>query len=229
MFNVLILIYQIIIEIFSVIFSIEGVQLDKAKFQVISILTGTGFTTNESELMLASKRRRKLTQTLILFSYLFNITIVSTIINLFIATTEVTLEELGIGIILTIANIILLIILNKATRVRRFFDEIVKKIEIKKMEKRQNPMSIYDKYGDKVIAEVILLKVNNKIKNINTVKLKNEYDIQLLVIKRGEEIISDINEKVTLKEHDVLLVFGKQKVIRDLLVKSKKRKNTNIK
>ena len=229
MFNVLILIYQIIIEIFSVIFSIEGVQLDKAKFQVISILTGTGFTTNESELMLASKRRRKLTQTLILFSYLFNITIVSTIINLFIATTEVTLEELGIGIILTIANIILLIILNKATRVRRFFDEIVKKIEIKKMEKRQNPMSIHDKYGDKVIAEVILLKVNNKIKNINTVKLKNEYDIQLLVIKRGEEIISDINEKVTLKEHDVLLVFGKQKVIRDLLVKSKKRKNTNIK
>lgn len=229
MFNVLILIYQIIIEIFSVIFSIEGVQLDKAKFQVISILTGTGFTTNESELMLASKRRRKLTQTLILFSYLFNITIVSTIINLFIATTEVTLEELGIGIILTIANIILLIILNKATRVRRFFDEIVKKIESKKMEKRQNPISIYDKYGDKVIAEVILLKVNNKIKNINTVKLKNEYDIQLLVIKRGEEIISDINEKVTLKEHDVLLVFGKQKVIRDLLVKSKKRKNTNIK
>ena len=228
MFNVLILIYQIIIEIFSVIFSIEGVQLDKAKFQVISILTGTGFTTNESELMLASKRRRKLTQTLILFSYLFNITIVSTIINLFIATTEVSLEELGIGIILTIANIILLIILNKATRVRRFFDEIVKKIEIKKMEKRQNPMSIYDKYGDKVIAEVILLKVNNKIKNINTVKLKNEYDIQLLVIKRGEEIISDINEKVTLKEHDVLLVFGKQKIIRDLLVKSKKR-NTNIK
>lgn len=228
MFNVLILIYQIIIEIFSVIFSIEGVQLDKAKFQVISILTGTGFTTNESELMLASKRRRKLTQTLILFSYLFNITIVSTIINLFIATTEVSLEELGIGIILTIANIILLIILNKATRVRRFFDEIVKKIEIKKMEKRQNPISIYDKYGDKVIAEVILLKVNNKIKNINTVKLKNEYDIQLLVIKRGEEIISDINEKVTLKEHDVLLVFGKQKIIRDLLVKSKKR-NTNIK
>ena len=228
MFNVLILIYQIIIEIFSVIFSIEGVQLDKAKFQVISILTGTGFTTNESELMLASKRRRKLTQTLILFSYLFNITIVSTIINLFIATTEVSLEELGIGIILTIANIILLIILNKATRVRRFFDEIVNKIEIKKMEKRQNPISIYDKYGDKVIAEVILLKVNNKIKNINTVKLKNEYDIQLLVIKRGEEIISDINEKVTLKEHDVLLVFGKQKIIRDLLVKSKKR-NTNIK
>ena len=229
MFNVLILIYQIIIEIFSVIFSIEGVQLDKAKFQVISILTGTGFTTNESELMLASKRRRKLTQTLILFSYLFNITIVSTIINLFIATTEVTLEELGIGIILTIANIILLIILNKATRVRRFFDKKIKKIESKKMEKRQNPISIYDKYGDKVIAEVILLKVNNKIKNINTVKLKNEYDIQLLVIKRGEEIISDINEKVTLKEHDVLLVFGKQKVIRDLLVKSKKRKNTNIK
>lgn len=179
--------------------------------------------------MLASKRRRKLTQTLILFSYLFNITIVSTIINLFIATAEVSFEELGIGIILTIANILLLIILNKATRVRRFFDEIVKKVETQKMKKRQNPMSIYDKYGDKVIAEVILLKINSKIRNVNTIKLKDEYDIQLLVIKRGEEIISDINEKVTLKEHDVLLVFGKQKVIRDLLVKSKKSKKANVK
>lgn len=129
--------YQIIIEIFSTIFSIEGIQIDKSKFQVISILTGSGLTTKESELMLSTKRRRKLTQILILFSYLFNITIESTIINLFISTSNVTAEELIIGVILTLTNIILLIILNKATRVRKFFDMIIRNIEIKRVKKRK--------------------------------------------------------------------------------------------
>lgn len=212
--------YQIIIEIFPSIFSIEGVQIDKSKFQVISILTGTGFTTNESELMLSTKRRRKLTQILILFSYLFNITIVSTIINLFISTSNVTAEELIIGVILTLTNIILLIILNKATRVRKFFDMIIRNIEIKRMEKRKNPMSIYDRYGDKVIAEVVLIKMNNKLKNTNVMKINKEYGIQILVIKRGEEIISNLNEKINLKEGDVLLVFGAEKLIRKVLVRN---------
>ena len=212
--------YQIIIEIFSSIFSIEGVQIDKSKFQVISILAGTGFTTTESELMLSTKRRRKLTQILILFSYLFNITIVSTIINLFISTSNVTAEELIIGVILTLTNIILLIILNKATRVRKFFDMIIRNIEIKRMEKRKNPMSIYDRYGDKVIAEVVLIKMNNKLKNTNVMKINIEYGIQILVIKRGEEIISNLNEKINLKEGDVLLVFGAEKLIRKVLVRN---------
>lgn len=212
--------YPIIIEIFSSIFSIEGVQIDKSKFQVISILTGTGFTTNESELMLSTKRRRKLTQILILFSYLFNITIVSTIINLFISTSNVTAEELIIGVILTLTNIILLIILNKATRVRKFFDMIIRNIEIKRMEKRKNPMSIYDRYGDKVIAEVVLIKMNNKLKNTNVMKINKEYGIQILVIKRGEEIISNLNKKINLKEGDVLLVFGAEKLIRKVLVRN---------
>lgn len=212
--------YQIIIEIFSSIFSIEGVQIDKSKFQVISILTGTGFTTNESELMLSTKRRRKLTQILILFSYLFNLTIVSTIINLFISTSNVTAEELIIGVILTLTNIILLIILNKATRVRKFFDMIIRNIEIKRMEKRKNPMSIYDRYGDKVIAEVVLIKMNNKLKNTNVMKINKEYGIQILVIKRGKEIISNLNEKINLKEGDVLLVFGAEKLIRKVLVRN---------
>ena len=212
--------YQIIIEIFSSIFSIEGVQIDKSKFQVISILAGTGFTTNESELMLSTKRRRKLTQILILFSYLFNITIVSTIINLFISTSNVTAEELIIGVILTLTNIILLIILNKATRVTKFFDMIIRNIEIKRMEKRKNPMSIYDRYGDKVIAEVVLIKMNNKLKNTNVMKINKEYGIQILVIKRGEEIISNLNEKINLKEGDVLLVFGAEKLIRKVLVRN---------
>ena len=133
-FNVLILLYQIMIEVYSAIFRIDGVQIDKAKFQIISILTGTGFTTNESELMLATRRRRKITQILILISYIFNITIVSTIVNIFMSTSNTEWTEILIGMGLTILNIILLIGLNKSSKIRRVFDNIVLKNMVLKHE-----------------------------------------------------------------------------------------------
>lgn len=209
------------IEIFSAIFRLEGVQIDKAKFQIISILTGTGFTTNESELMLASKRRRKITQIMILFSYIFNISIVSTIVNLFISTNDTSINEFLIGIILTIFNIILLIGLNKSTRIRRVFDNMILKIEKRKKRKKINQISIYDYYGNKVIAEVNITDLHDKIINLNIEKIKELYDIQILVVKRGSNIISEIDNNFKIQEKDILLVFGNYKNIKRLF-----RRNT---
>lgn len=215
-FNILVFIYQIIIEVFSAIFSIEGIQIDKAKFQIISIITGTGFTTHESELMLVTKRRRKLTQIMILFSYIFNISIVTTIVNVFISSGDTNIWEVEMGIALTIMNFILLLILNKASKVRNAFDNFVKKIAIKVRKKRANPISIYDYYGDKIIAEVTLVKINQKISNANIVNLKEKYNVDLLAIRRGENTISDISKINMIQENDILLVFGEPKRIKNL-------------
>ena len=204
------------IEVFSAIFRVDGVQIDKARFQIISILTGTGFTTNESEIMLATRKRRKITQIMILFSYIFNISIVSTIVNLFISTSNTSLTELIIGVVLTVINITLLIGLNKSTKIRRIFDNLVLRIGKRKKKRKINPISIYDYYGNKVIAEVRIIKMHDKITDLNIVKLKKDYNIQLLVVKRGSLIISDIDETIKIQDNDVLLVFGNYKVIRNL-------------
>lgn len=221
-FNVLILLYQIMIEIYSAIFRIDGVQIDKARFQIISILTGTGFTTNESEIMLATKKRRKITQIMILISYIFNISIVSTIVNIFMSTSNTSWTEVGIGIGLTILNITLLVGLNRSSRIRRVFDDIVLKIGKRKKKKKINPISIYDYYGNKVIAEVRITELHEKIMNLDIIELKQQYDIQLLVIKRGSLIISDIYGSIKVQDNDVLLVFGNIKVIRNLFSNNQK-------
>lgn len=213
------------IEIYSAIFRIDGVQIDKARFQIISILTGTGFTTNESEIMLATRKRRKITQIMILISYIFNISIVSTIVNLFMSTSNTSWTELVIGIGLTILNITLLIGLNRSSRIRRLFDNIVLKIGKNKKRRKVNPISIYDYYGNKVIAEVRITELHEKIMDLDIVKLKRQYDIQLLVIKRGSLIISDINENIKVQNNDVLLVFGNYKVIRKLFNNNRKQSN----
>lgn len=218
-FNILVFIYQILIEVFSAIFSIEGIQIDKAKFQIISIITGTGFTTHESELMLITKRRRKLTQVMILFSYIFNISIVTTIVNVFISSGDTNIWELEIGIALTVMNFILLLILNKASKVRNAFDNFVKKTATKVRAKRNNPISIYDYYGDKIIAEVMILHLNEKIEQLDVEKIKNNYYIDLLAVRRGEETISDIKKIGKIQLNDVLLLFGEPRKIKSIFNK----------
>lgn len=224
-FNVLIFIYQIIIEVFSAIFRIEGIQIDKARFQVISILTGTGFTTNESELMVSTKRRRKITQIMILLSYLFNISIVSTIVNIFISGNDTSLKELLTCILLTVINIILLVCLNKSTKIRKLFDNVIIKIDNKRKYKKINPIAIYDYYGNKVIAEINITNLNKKIKDLNNEILKNKYNIDLLVIKRNGNIISELEKNINLKNKDVILVFGNIKTIKKLFKRNKEIEN----
>ena len=225
-FNLIIIIYQVVVEVFSAIFSIEGIQLDKAKFQIISILTGTGFTTAESELMLATKRRRKLTQTMILFSYIFNVTILSTIVNIFISTANTSLVEIVIGVILTIINFTILIIFNKSGKIRSIFDKKVKVLVMQFRKRKGNSISVYDVYGEKCVVEVNLRGLNRKIQDKTPKDLDKEYNIQILVIKRGEELFTNI-EKMEIKRNDILIVFGNLKNIKKLFrlnrVASKKK------
>ena len=158
---------------------------------------------------------------MILFSYIFNISIVTTIVNIFISYDNTTLSEGGIGIILTAVNIALLIILNKSTKIRKTFDNIVKNIALKANTKKVNPVSIYDYYGNKVIAEITINKLNNQIEKLNLEKLKKEYDIQLLVVKRGNDVISELDPKLKIQDNDILLVFGNLKKIKNLFKKKK--------
>ena len=82
LFIVIVLVYWIICEIFTVLFRFTGLPYEKARFQVLSLLTGTGFTTRESEGLVSIRQRRKLAQVTMLFGYVFNITIISLHMNI---------------------------------------------------------------------------------------------------------------------------------------------------
>lgn len=56
----IILVYVIFIEIFTIIFRLTGLTNDKARFQVISLFTNSGFTTQEAELIVSSRVRRRI-------------------------------------------------------------------------------------------------------------------------------------------------------------------------
>ncbi len=66
----LIVLYIIFIEIFTVVFMITGMSHSRAIFQVISLFTNSGFTTSESEIVVSSRKRRKIAITIMIFDKL---------------------------------------------------------------------------------------------------------------------------------------------------------------
>ena len=119
-FDVLILIYEILVTVFSSFYELSGLTKDEARFQVTSILTGTGFTTSESEKMLETKKRKRLTRDIMIISYIFNITIISTIVTIF--TSRAESHDLLRGVIISLAIVVLLILSKRITKIRNAID-----------------------------------------------------------------------------------------------------------
>lgn len=94
LFVVFIIVYSIIIETFTVLFRLTGLTQEKAKTQVISLLTNSGFTTSESEVILHSRKRRKLAQLTMMFGYSFTVIIVSVVVNIFLTLSRTEVKSI---------------------------------------------------------------------------------------------------------------------------------------
>ena len=77
-----IVIFLIIIEVITVLFKLTGLSEEKARFQVISLLTGSGFTTRESELITQHPSRRRLAQLLMITGYVGFLTGISFLVDI---------------------------------------------------------------------------------------------------------------------------------------------------
>jgi hypothetical protein len=78
-----------VLELSITILKITGLDHKVARFQVVSMLTSTGFTTKESELILRHPIRRKIAVFLILFGVFSLAVFISTISNILAKSFEI--------------------------------------------------------------------------------------------------------------------------------------------
>ena len=214
-FDILVIIYELLIGIFSAIYELSGITKEQARFQVTSLLTGTGFTTAESEKMLITKRRKRVTRDIMIISYIFNISIISTLVSIFTSTQDSNMYDLIIGLIISVAVIILLFFSRKINKIRNFIDKGIKNLVGFIFYKKQNQITVYDYYEKKALIEVKLNKIpeslnNKKIKELN---LKDKYDISILSIKRKNKIVTKITNNTKLYKKDLILMIGNKKKV----------------
>lgn len=71
-----------VMEVGAIALKITGMDIDNARFQALSALTGTGFTTSQSEQILRNKHRKRIIMTLMVLGHIGLTAIVISAVNL---------------------------------------------------------------------------------------------------------------------------------------------------
>lgn len=207
----LVVLYMMIIEVFTVVLMLTGMSNTRARFQVISMLTSTGFTTSESEIIVSSRKRRKIAITIMLFSTIFNVAVVSILVNVIMTVSKShTINVLHISVYLLIF-LGFLILVKKIPSFRVGFDNIVKRIATKiSNSKNANPMLILDNFHGYCIVQIKIVDVPTRLRGKTIIEsgISKDFGVRVLNIKRCDKYIGDVEKDERIIVDDRVMVYG---------------------
>lgn len=215
LFSLMILIYWVISELFAMLFRFTGLPDEKARFQVISLLTGCGFTTRESELLLTSRSRRRLARITMLFGYVFNITIVSMLINVLLSIDLSVVSNL-FSVLIPVLAAAIIIIFMRVPKVRAWGDSIIERVA-NRMTRREstNSVLLVDYLGEDSIAQVTLAEVPEPFREKPLFKtgLRADHNLMVMLIEKPGKKAVPAGAKSVMEAGDKLTIFGNYKTI----------------
>ena len=217
LFSVIIVVYLIITEMFTIMFRFTGLPAERARFQVISLLTGCGYTTKESEMFLSSRARRRLARITMLFGYVFNITIVSAFINVFLSIKLTDLTDNWLSILIPLGAAIVIFIFMRVPAIRAWGDSLLRKIanRILKRGETSNTVVLMDYIGTESIASVKLNHIPEQYlgQSLAQMKLKAETGILVMLVESKGKKPEAAGADTVFQVGDKLTVFGNYKTI----------------
>ena len=224
-------IYLFMIEVFSVAFKLTGLATNKIKFQVASLFTASGFTTQESELITNDDRRRRIAVTCMYTGHIFSVVIMGLIINVLISIGESlnadrparTFTEWYFIVFYISSAVFILVLLIKIPPINKKFQKLLEKIAINtsKARRESNIITVLDYYGRSAVVEIVLNKVPEfaKDKSLGSMALTKKYALILLSLRRGNRRVS-ISKDTMISKGDVIVAYGHINDIRDCFINS---------
>lgn len=209
-FSVIVLIYWVISEFFTVLFRFTGVPDEKARFQVVSLLTGSGYTTRESELFVSTKPRRRLARIIMLFGYVFNITFISALINVFLTlkASDRTLHHI-VGQIIPLIAAAIIFLFIRIPRIHTWGENLLELLAGRLVNRgRDNSAFLLDYIGEDSIVQVVLKQVPQKFvgKRLADTSIKSEHNILVMLVDRDKT--TPATADTVFQVGDKLTVFG---------------------
>ena len=181
----------------------------------MSLLTGCGFTTRESEMILSSRSRRRLARITMLFGYVFNITIVSAFVNLFLSLKMVQVEHYFAALLIPSAAVAAVLLLGRIRRVRVSCERLVERLFTRILrQEKANTVLLIDYLGRDSIAVVTLNTVPEAFagKPLREIDLKSERRILVMLTERGGKT-EPAGADTVFREGDKLTVFGEYRTV----------------
>ncbi len=232
LFFIVMVAYMIIAEIFTVLFRLTGLPEEKAKLQVVSLLTTCGFTTKETEVFVTTPTRRKLAITAMIFGYAFSATLVSAFISIVLTIGNNEDENLWFIFLILVGILLIILILSKIKFVKNAFDSLIFKLgHIFVKEKTKNFIKVIDDCGANSIVELTLVTLPKGFydKTLEELKIKQNYGLTVLAIMRNDKTIHEVSRNDILKEKDMLTLYGNLKTIKQLFIDNiENNKNEDI-
>ena len=219
LFVFFIMIYIVISDIITIFFRLTGLTEEKARFQVISLLTNSGFTTQESESIVSSKVRRRLARATMLFGYAFTVTIVSTTVNFFMTLGQSELHSLMVVLPILILAIFGFHTLRQSKVFKTRFDALIEGIGNRLMfGKNSNPVVLVEDYGGMVVAHIYLEQVPASLKGtcLADSDLMSAHNIMVMMVKNKNGEATQAKADTVLRPGDIIMVLGRRKDIREV-------------
>ena len=214
-----VMIYLFLIHVFSVLFRITGLTKQKAKFQAISLLTTSGFTTSESEIITSDKARRKIAVVAMITGYAFSVIIVSLIFNLLNSLNQTQTSSTLKVILIATGVFVGFIIFFQLPFVKKLLESMIAKLALKVIRKNnfENTITILDAYGKEAICEIMINNMPDILEDtpLHEAHLRDNYKINILMLKRKNKII-EITKNTILQHRDIIVVFGLYQGVKDL-------------
>ena len=211
LFSIIILLYWGMSELFTILFRFTGLPEEKARFQVMSLLTGCGFTTRESEIIISSRGRRRLARVTMLFGYVFNITIVTAFINIFLSLKVTQVEHVFQGIFLPMAVVVLVFTALRMPGVRAWLDNLLARLAGKVLRQGQeNAVLLIDYIGQDSIAQVMVRHVPEYLQDVTLAEsgLRAKENLLVMLVERGGKKPAPPTAVTIFRDGDKLTVCG---------------------
>ena len=217
LFSLIILIYLIITELFTILFRFTGLPDERARFQVISLLTGCGFTTKESELFLSNRPRRRLARITMLFGYAFNITIVSAFVNVFLSLKLTQVEHYYAGALIPLVAITIIFVFLRFPHVRAWGDHQLERLADRLIGRSDsfNTVMPLDYLGTDSIAQVTLNCIPEEYQDVplSQTGLKSNTGILVMLVEKPGKKPMPAGAETVFAAGDKITVFGDYNVI----------------
>lgn len=214
-----VIIYVLLIRFYSTLLRLTGLTDSKAKFQAISLITNSGFTTNEAEIITTNKARRRIASAAMITGHIFSVIIVSLVFNLLNVFSFQALKSNYLTIILVLVIFVAILLVVKIPFVKKGYEKLLEKIALKVMgtTKKENLITLLDNYGKESIAEVVINSLPKFMaeKYLYELNLREDYKLNILSVRRKGRILA-IDKHTMLQQGDVLVVFGLHQSIVDL-------------
>ncbi|AQM60018.1 TrkA C-terminal domain-containing protein [Clostridium baratii] len=205
-------IFIVVVNICSILLRLTGMPIKKARFQVVSLLTSTGFTTRESEMIVQHPVRRKIASWLMIVSYVSTATFISFFVTMISDTVT------GIGFFVVIATLIITNFILRRTKT------------IENLELKVENMVLKSKIWEKLNSENLTLITNTRGYGIYQIYLPKDskiigksilesglkdLEIEVLNIDKGDKFIKFASPDYVFEVFDRVTVYGNLKNIRN--------------